>query len=113
VLENVEASVFGLMVHWLYGQDVEDEECEDVIGNIYQQPRSATQLARLWLLAERFTIPSLQNKIIRILYDRHILQVVNRVLMLRVHDGGGDFEAVGRGEAYLVCQSEGFPQSCE
>jgi hypothetical protein len=103
VLENVEASVFGLMAYWLYAQDIEDEECEDAVGNIYQQQQSATQLARLWLLAERFTIPRLQNKIISILYDRHILRVVNRVLILGVHDGVGDFEVVGRGEAHLVC----------
>jgi hypothetical protein len=112
VLETVEASVFGLVVYWLYTQDIEDEECEDAIGNIYQQPQSATQLERLWLLAERFAIPGLQNKIVSILYGRHILQVVNRVLMLRVQDERGGFEVAGRGEGHLICQSEGLPESC-
>jgi hypothetical protein len=40
VLEDVDSSVFGLMVYWLYTQNVEDEEFEDAAGNIYQQPQN-------------------------------------------------------------------------
>jgi hypothetical protein len=51
-LEDVESGVFGLLVNWLYTQKVKDAEEPYV---------KATELAKLWNLAQRFIMPVLQN----------------------------------------------------
>ena len=69
-LEDIEGPVFGLMISWLYTKQIEDdeedtetakeEESDQTIGLAKSQP-FPLRLAKLWTLAERFLVPSLQN----------------------------------------------------
>jgi hypothetical protein len=49
-IEDVETEVFGLLVHWLYRKEIEDGNTVGVLD-----------LIKLWLLAERYIMPELQN----------------------------------------------------
>jgi len=61
-LEDVDASVFGLLVSWLYTGDIATREPRqhDNSFKLYQKP---IQLAKLWVLGERFLMPRLQNRL--------------------------------------------------
>jgi len=52
ILKNVEEKVLLLLVHWLYAQrlDVADGEAKTLI-----------LFTKLWLMADRFMMPALQN----------------------------------------------------
>jgi hypothetical protein len=52
-LEDVEGNIFGLLVHWMYKQEVEQRH---EIGLL--------PAGKLWSLADRFMIPELQNSLI-------------------------------------------------
>ena len=62
-LDDVEPEIFGLLVHWLYTKgfniDLEDFDSPFKIWVI---------LAKLWILAERFALPALQNDVMHRLY---------------------------------------------
>jgi BTB/POZ domain len=62
-LEDVDASVFGLLVSWLYTGDIATRESRqhDNSFKLYQKP---IQLAKLWILGERFLMPRLQNRVV-------------------------------------------------
>lgn len=63
-LEDVDAPVFSLFIQWVYSQslDVAPEKCLDNAAN-------TSQLAALWVLADRLIIPRLQNLVIDILNE--------------------------------------------
>ena len=52
ILKDIEEKVFHLLVHWLYTQrlDVADGEAKALI-----------LFTKLWLMADRFMMPALQN----------------------------------------------------
>jgi hypothetical protein len=52
-LEDVDSSAFGLVIHWLYTQDLK--------GGAGDDAPSVFLLAHIWSLAGRFNIPQLQN----------------------------------------------------
>lgn len=55
IIEDVSASTFGLFVHWLYTQAL-----EQTCGS----PLSMLQNAKLFVLAERFMVPSLPQQLL-------------------------------------------------
>jgi hypothetical protein len=57
-LTDVETQPFGLLIHWMYQQEIEGGKGGDIV-----------QLAKLWLLGERFLIPKLQNEAMELLYE--------------------------------------------
>jgi hypothetical protein len=57
-LPDVEGKMFGLIVHWIYRQEIEGGH------NIGLLPA-----AKLWTLADRFMIPELQNSVIPIIRE--------------------------------------------
>jgi len=63
-LEDVEHSVFGLLVFWLYVGDMAQREA----NNEYEYSQTPTQLSKLWILAERFLMPQLQNDVVNELF---------------------------------------------
>jgi hypothetical protein len=60
-LEDIDPAVFALFVNWLYAQKVLSDQEDD-------QP-SLPHLISLWMLADRFLVPKLQNQAL-IAYDR-------------------------------------------
>jgi hypothetical protein len=62
-LEDVDASVFGLLVSWLYTGNIASRKSRQHENNfkLYQFP---IQLAKLWILGERFLMPQLQNGVV-------------------------------------------------
>jgi hypothetical protein len=61
-LEDVDPSVFGLLLSWFYGSKIAKRkvgERKDVI--LSQTP---VELAKLWVLAKRFQMPRLQNAVV-------------------------------------------------
>jgi hypothetical protein len=62
-LEDVEPSVFGLFFIWLYsGGTIPQRQIGEKKGDILNQ--KPTQLAKLWVLANIFRMPKLQNAVI-------------------------------------------------
>ncbi|KAH8802265.1 hypothetical protein F5882DRAFT_284797, partial [Hyaloscypha sp. PMI_1271] len=82
-LEDVEASVFGLLVSWLYTGDIAARKSRqhDNSFKLYHKP---TQLAKLWILGERFLMPQLQNRVVNeifpaiegLIFDREIYKTI-------------------------------------
>ena len=68
-LDDVEPEVFGLFIHWIYYQDIPNEPT---------QPGYLLNVARLWVMAQRFLIPRLQNAAI---------QILNRGFYLGIYTG--------------------------
>jgi len=74
ILESTQPEVFGLLVEWLYTQDIPETHCTD--ENIEEHDRneqelpSTAHLVNLWLLAEYLQIPKLQNKALNVLRER-------------------------------------------
>jgi hypothetical protein len=60
-LEDVETAVFGHLVYWIYYQKIELDERLDSNGILRQEHPNPVLLGRLWVLAERFLMPKLQN----------------------------------------------------
>lgn len=62
-LPEVEAEVFGLLVHWLYEHNIHDETEDNVIDLTESTSilPKLIQLAKLWLLAQRALMPALQS----------------------------------------------------
>lgn len=60
ILDDVYDDVFGVLVHWLYHQKVDSISfmitCKDGTQRI-----NLTRLGELWILADRFLMPELQN----------------------------------------------------
>jgi hypothetical protein len=62
-LEDVEPSVFGLFLIWLYsGGTIPQRQIGENKGDILNQ--TPIQLTKLWVLANRFRMPKLQNAVI-------------------------------------------------
>jgi len=62
-LEDVEPSVFGLFLIWLYsGGTIPQRQIGEKKGDILNQ--TPTQLTKLWVLASQFRMPKLQNAVI-------------------------------------------------
>jgi hypothetical protein len=78
-LEDVKSDIFGMMVHWLYTQEIEEQEdmvqsaSTTITGDA--KPKSDRNAkytdgvlpVKLWILAERFLMPALQNYIVSLL----------------------------------------------
>lgn len=62
-MEDVEPHVFGLLFFWIYsgGSFLQRKVGEKKEDTLNQTP---TQLAKLWVLANRLRIPKLQNAVI-------------------------------------------------
>lgn len=75
-LEDVEPAAFHLFVSWLYSQRLMDEQ---------EESPSATTLIRLWLLADRFLIPRLQNE---------VLAAVDKLRCSQTQRPGGPYHSV-------------------
>ncbi|KAE9376554.1 hypothetical protein N431DRAFT_288501, partial [Stipitochalara longipes BDJ] len=62
ILEDIEPSIFGLFLCWLYSGDIAQRK----VGEKEEETLNQTpvQLAKLWILAERFMMPKLQNSVI-------------------------------------------------
>lgn len=59
-IEDIESSVFGLLIHWVYTHDLK--------GKVLVGAPSMLTLAKLWTLAERFLMPRLQNAVVDEMY---------------------------------------------
>jgi hypothetical protein len=78
-LKDVDSRVFGLMVHWMYRDEVyveEEKEDQEKLGDTTVLDTSIIlTLADLWILADRFLMPILQNKtmdkLCYLLYNHH------------------------------------------
>jgi hypothetical protein len=69
-LDDVDSKLFGLLVHWFYTEDVFIKDLEVVNNKTISQEcldKNSILLANLWLLADRFLIPLLQNNIMDVL----------------------------------------------
>lgn len=60
IIDDIDGELFSYLAHWIYHQVVEDDK---------SKTRDHLTLVKLWQLAERFLIPTLQNHIIGILYE--------------------------------------------
>jgi len=69
-LDDVEAEVFGRLVHWIYYGVIEDYEGLTALRPhiIFETNMS---MAKLWVLARRCLIPKLQNQVMRLLVDHN------------------------------------------
>ncbi|KAG0649789.1 hypothetical protein D0Z07_3841 [Hyphodiscus hymeniophilus] len=67
-MEDVQGRSFGTLVHWLYTKeiDVKEEDIIDLMPFDIDAFKSL-MLARLWTLARRCVIPSLQNQVMELL----------------------------------------------
>ena len=70
-LTDVEIQPFGLLIHWMYQQEIEGGKDGDIV-----------QLAKLWLLGERFLIPKLQNEAMDLLYE--LTEPISPVQMMQL-----------------------------
>jgi hypothetical protein len=69
-LDDVDSELFGLLVHWFYTEEVFIKDLEVVNNKTISQEcldKISILLANLWLLADRFLIPLLQNNIMDVL----------------------------------------------
>ncbi|KAL2066895.1 hypothetical protein VTL71DRAFT_1319 [Oculimacula yallundae] len=58
--DDIDPTLFGYFVHWLYTQKLESDFGVEI---------TAEKLVKLWILAERFIIPALQNQVIDKFFD--------------------------------------------
>jgi len=58
---DVDKEAFGVLVNWFYSQGV--------VSEFGVQPTVVT-LARVWIMAERFMMPLLQNKVMDVIHDK-------------------------------------------
>ena len=59
-LDDVDAKLFGIFTNWLYTQDLMNGD-----GNYLSD---IADLAKLWILAQRFLMPRMQNQVMRVLH---------------------------------------------
>ena len=77
-ITDVSPRIFGMMVNWLYTQEITDEK-----GN----PPSCRLSVELWILADRFMMPALQNCAIEALNQARIQgSSVSADLVKRIYD---------------------------
>jgi len=70
-LPDVDSKVFGLLVTWVYQQEIEGGKSQRLL-----------QLVKLWMLAERCLIPDLQNQVMDLIqagFQDEVLEVVHFV----------------------------------
>ncbi|KAG4428473.1 hypothetical protein IFR05_016042 [Cadophora sp. M221] len=94
-LEDVEADVFGVLVHHLYSHELDESSfviIDDATGESCDF--DFLLLARLWKLGERFLMPALQNDVV--------------IELLEGRDGVSD-ERLKKFAVY-VCATEGDPK---
>lgn len=60
-LDDVDAKTFGIFTNWLYTQDLMDGSGEYLID--------IADLSQLWILAQRFLMPRMQNQVMRVLHS--------------------------------------------
>lgn len=71
MLEDVDGLAFGLMVAWLYTQEIKDEDLANesqATGKELAKSSRQLRLAKLWVLSQRFLVPELQNAVIKKLH---------------------------------------------
>jgi hypothetical protein len=62
ILEDIEPSIFGLFICWLYSGYVALRKAG--LKGEETLTQTPVQLAKLWVIAERFMLPKLQNRVI-------------------------------------------------
>ncbi|KAN0116981.1 hypothetical protein V8E51_002958 [Hyaloscypha variabilis] len=66
-LDDIEVSVFGLLLFWIYSAAIPRRELQNEDKDTI--PQTPTQLSKLWVLAQRFHMPKLQNEIIHEIFS--------------------------------------------
>ena len=90
-IDDISAKVFGLLVSWLYSQEIQDGK-----GGL----PTCRMLVDLWILADRFMIPPLQNQSIEKLNDARLAgKVFTSDIPRRIYANTSEDSAL---RAYLV-----------
>jgi hypothetical protein len=83
VLDGVNPYIFGMFANWLYTQKIESSSTGGQI-----QTLNLRQLAMLWLLAQRFQIPELQDQTMESILLQKAVAVDLRNFLHTVYNGG-------------------------
>lgn len=89
-LDGVEPEVFGVLVHWIYYQTIEEEQIADKeqITHI-----DVGKLGKIWVLAERLMMPTFQNRIMDRLHlalRTNIISEIKQLIKLAYEGRDGD-----------------------
>jgi hypothetical protein len=69
-LEHIEHDVFGLFVHWIYREKIEEKRFDNPQDSTIIEQTTDEQLIKLWSLADYLQVPKLQNAVVEHMWLR-------------------------------------------